>query len=295
LHGSLVWYGDVLFTYGVVGLALLPARQWPLRRLVVVGCTLLVASPLLVAAGWLCFDSLPTWLLNDVRSHYDTSSVAAEVEAFRSGWWAQLPTRASIAFGNQVTGTLLESGWRAAGCMMLGMAAVRSGVFEGRLFSPRFVTALFLTGLVTSGAGLWLQWNAGFELRTWFLAQALHELGSIGVAAGIGAAVVRLALRFPAALPTAAIGRLGKVAFTAYLMHSVVGTLVFGGHGLGLFGTWSRTALFLAPFGVWVVQLALAWWWTNRFTTGPLEALWRGLSKGTFTLGRVAPSNFRGG
>ena len=287
LHGWLVWYGDVLFTYGVVGLVLLPARQWPLRRLVAVGVTLLVASPLLVAAGWLFFDSLPVLLLDDVRAHYDASSVASELEVFRSGWWAQLPTRASIAFDNQVTGTLLESGWRAAGCMLLGMATVRSGAFEGRLRAPRVWTSLFVLGLVFSAAALWLQWSSGFELRTWFLAQALHELGSIGVAVGIGASVVWLALRFPASFPTVAIGRLGKVAFTAYLMHSVVGTLVFGGHGLGLFGTWSRTALFVTPFAVWLVQLGLAWWWTSRFTTGPLEALWRGLSKGTFTLGRV--------
>jgi uncharacterized protein len=80
------------------------------------------------------------------------------------------------------------------------------------------------------------------------------------------------------------------MAFTAYLMHSIVGTWVFGGHGLGLFGTWSRTALLLAPIAVWLVQISLAHLWTLRFRLGPLEALWRGLSRGEFSLGRARPA-----
>lgn len=289
LHGYLVWYGDILFTYGVVGLAVLPALSWTVRRQVTVGLALLVVSSLIAAFGFAFFDTVPAFILDDVRAHYEPSSVGAEVQAFRSGWLEQFAVRAPITFGNHVSGTLLESGWRAAGCMLLGMAAVRSRVFEGAVPAWPWVRLTLGPGLVVSGVGLWLQWSSGFGLRTWFLAQALHELGSIGVAAGLGLGIITLARRFDGALATQAIARLGRVAFSAYLMHSVVGTLVFGGHGLGQFGTWSRVALLLAPFVLWVVQLALAWWWTTRFTVGPLEALWRGLSRGTFSLGRVDP------
>jgi uncharacterized protein len=256
---------------------------------VTVGLALLVVSSLIAAFGFAFFDTVPAFILDDVRAHYEPSSVGAEVQAFRSGWLEQFAVRAPITFGNHVSGTLLESGWRAAGCMLLGMAAVRSRVFEGAVPAWPWVRLTLGPGLVVSGVGLWLQWSSGFGLRTWFLAQALHELGSIGVAAGLGLGIITLARRFDGALATQAIARLGRVAFSAYLMHSVVGTLVFGGHGLGQFGTWSRVALLLAPFVLWVVQLALAWWWTTRFTVGPLEALWRGLSRGTFSLGRVDP------
>ena len=71
-------------------------------------------------------------------------------------------------------------------------------------------------------------------------------------------------------------------------MQSVVGMLVFGGHGLGLYGHWSRVALFVAPFVFWSLQVVLAWAWTSRFRVGPLEALWRGLSRGDFSFGARA-------
>ena len=287
VHGYLVWYGDILFTYGAVGLLLLPARSWSVRRQVTVGLALLLVSSLVALLGYAVFDSLPAVLANDLRAHYNASSAAAEAAAFRGGWLAQLAVRAPITFDNHITGTLLESGWRAAGCMLLGMAALRSRVFEGSVSAWPWIPVTFGLGLAVSGVALWIQWSSGFALRSWLLAQSLHELGSIGVAAGVGLSVITLARRFEDARVTDVIARLGRVAFTAYLMHSIVGTLVFGGHGLGLFGTWSRFALLLAPFGLWSAQLALAWWWTNRFTSGPLEALWRGLSRGTFSLGRI--------
>lgn len=288
IHGYLVWYGDILFTYGVVGLLVLPALGWSVRRQVTVGVSLVLVSSVLAMAGFVWFDALPPLILDDVRAHYEATSAAAEAQAFRGGWLSQLVARAPITFGNQVTSTLLESGWRAGGCMLLGMGAVRARAFEGAVPAWPWAPVTLGLGLVVSGAGLWVQWSSGFAFRAWLLAQSLHELGALGVAAGLGLSVVTWARRFDTALLTQAIARLGRVAFTAYLMHSVVGTFVFGGHGLGLFGTWSRVSLLLAPFGFWGLQLLLAWWWTSRYRVGPVEALWRGLARGTFSLGRAS-------
>lgn len=290
VHGYLIWFGDVLFSYGVVGLLVLPARGWSARRLTVAGLSLLLLSSAFALAGALFVDALPASLSQGIFRHYDPALVPAELAAFRGSWLQSMPLRASISFDNQTTGLLFETGARVAGCMLIGMAAVKARVFEGSLrWWPQGFIGL-LIGFGVTGAGLWLQWSSNFDFRTWLLAQSLHELGSIGLAFGIGLGVVRLALRFPNALFTQAIGQLGRVAFTAYLMHSVVGTLVFGGHGLGLFGTWDRFSLLLAPFAVWSAQLALAWWWTRRYRVGPLEALWRGLSRGDFSLGRAEPT-----
>ena len=285
VHGYLIWLGDVLFTYGVVGLVAVGARGWPVRRLVMVGLSLVFVSSLIPLLGGLFFDHLPSMLLEGLRTHYDGAGVAAEVEAFRGSWLTQLPVRAAVSFDNQVAGTLFDTGWRAGGCMLLGMAAVRARLFEGAVQPWPWVPLAMMLGLLVSGAGLWLQWTTGFSFRSWFFAQTLHELGSLGLAAGMGLGVVWLALRFPTARWVEAVGRLGRVAFTAYLMQSVVGTLVFGGHGMGLYGHWSRVALFVAPFVFWSLQLVLAWAWTSRFRVGPLEAVWRGLSRGDFSMG----------
>jgi uncharacterized protein len=77
------------------------------------------------------------------------------------------------------------------------------------------------------------------------------------------------------------VARLGSIAFTAYILQSAAGLVVFGGQGLGLYGTWSRTELLFAPVVFWILQVAFATAWTSRFRFGPLEALWRALYRGS--------------
>jgi len=69
----------------------------------------------------------------------------------------------------------------------------------------------------------------------------------------------------------------GQVAFTNYLGTSLVMAVVFG--GMGLFGQLNRAQLcWLAPP---VLATMLAWPgpWLARFRYGPLEWLWRSLSR----------------
>lgn len=69
------------------------------------------------------------------------------------------------------------------------------------------------------------------------------------------------------------------------MSQSTAFTLVFGGHGLGLFGSVDRAALFGLALAFWLAQLVAADAWGRRFGVGPLEALWRGLTKGDWSLG----------
>lgn len=277
LHGYLVWYGDILFTYGVVGLVLLPALKWKPLQQAQLGALLVMASSLLTLVVWALYDHLPSFLLNDLLSHYDASGAAAEAEAFAGSWLTQFPVRARITAATELTGTLFENGWRSAGCMLMGMAAMRSGFFAGRFSTPRLIFAAWTSGLALTLVGLFHQWQTNFAPRPWLLAQTLHLLGATLLAAAIALTVVGAATRFKKNRFFDSVARLGRVAFTAYLMQSLVGTFVFGGHGLRQFGEWPRTSLLVAPFAFWLLQLCLAGWWTRRYQQGPMEHLWRRL------------------
>jgi uncharacterized protein len=277
LHGYLVWYGDILFTYGVVGLCVYPALSWTPTRQVRVGAVLLALSSLIAFGAWAFYEHLPAFFLDDIHSHFDRSDVLAELNAYRSGWRTQLFFRAHLTFTNQVTGTVLEAGWRAAGCMLIGMAAVRTKAFEGRFGAwPWLPLTLGLGGGLTT-AGILLQQNSRHVLRPWFLAQAVHQLGAIGLALGIALAVVLVASKHAHSFLVQAVARLGRVALSAYLMQSIIGTFIFGGHGLGFFGKADRITLLLAPCIFWLLQLGLAYVWTSHYKAGPFEWLWRRL------------------
>ena len=66
-------------------------------------------------------------LLSDLQTHHDASTAAAEHENFRSGWLAQRPLRAALTLASETMGLVFETGWRAAGCMLFGMALFEMG------------------------------------------------------------------------------------------------------------------------------------------------------------------------
>ena len=73
----------------------------------------------------------------------------------------------------------------------------------------------------------------------------------------------------------------GRMAFTNYLMQSLVFSLVLSGFGLGMARHWDFAAL--VAFGLaffFVVQLPLSRWWLSHHEQGPLEALWRRFTYG---------------
>ena len=77
--------------------------------------------------------------------------------------------------------------------------------------------------------------------------------------------------------PLAAVGRL---ALTNYLLQSLIGTFVFYGHGLGLYGRLERTEQIGVVVTVWALQLIASPLWLRVFRFGPLEWIWRSLTYG---------------
>ncbi len=71
---------------------------------------------------------------------------------------------------------------------------------------------------------------------------------------------------------------IGRMAFTNYLLQTIICTTVFYGHGFGLFGEVERLGQILIVFGVWIVQLIIPPLWLKHYRFGPAEWLWRPLT-----------------
>ena len=69
------------------------------------------------------------------------------------------------------------------------------------------------------------------------------------------------------------------MAFSNYLMTSIITTLLFDGFGFGLYGRLSRFGELAVVAGVWVFILAWSKPWLARFHYGPFEWAWRSLVK----------------
>lgn len=75
--------------------------------------------------------------------------------------------------------------------------------------------------------------------------------------------------------PLAAVGRM---ALTAYVGQSVVYTTIYFGYGLGMYGRLGAAHILPIAAVIFAVEIALCNWWIKRFRFGPLEWLWRTLT-----------------
>jgi uncharacterized protein len=70
------------------------------------------------------------------------------------------------------------------------------------------------------------------------------------------------------------------MSLSNYLGQSLVGSFVFYGHGLGLFGRTGASVGVLLGLGVFALQVLFSRWWLARYRLGPAEWLWRSLTLG---------------
>ena len=73
---------------------------------------------------------------------------------------------------------------------------------------------------------------------------------------------------------------LGRMALTNYLVQSLLGIFIYYGVGLNMGGYIGPVVYFAAGIVVYMVQVLYSTWWLRRYNYGPFEWLWRMLTYG---------------
>ena len=68
----------------------------------------------------------------------------------------------------------------------------------------------------------------------------------------------------------------GQMAFTNYLMQSIITSIIF--YGFGVFGTMQRYEVYYIVGAIWLFQIVFSNIWLRHFRFGPFEWLWRSLT-----------------
>jgi uncharacterized protein len=303
-HAYLLWSGDILFTYGMCGLVVYLFRKLRPRTLLVAGLlTIAVASVVLTSYGTWSHHWSPAQLQEAREDLWmPTPAMAAkELAAYRGNWTAQMSFRVPDSMQMETLFFLVFAFWRAAGLMLIGMGLFKLGVFSGKK-SPRVYWAMILAALavgvpvtlygtqriIASGWDFRYSFFYGAEYNYW--ASLLVSIGWIGT---VMLATKAVALR----LLTKRLAAVGRMAFTNYILHTVICTSIFYGYGLGLFGKVERVWQFVIVLAIWMIQLVVSPIWLRYFVFGPLEWLWRSLSymqwepfRRNLAVGLAAPS-----
>ncbi|MCD2322629.1 DUF418 domain-containing protein [Sphingomonas sp. IC-56] len=292
-HLWLVWDGDILAHYGLVGMIAYPLRRLPTERLIVLGLLLAVAAtamfalvPLQVwtvqqagaAAAEVQAHARQLQSFNDTFGTPSPQAIAQELAQYRAGYAdilrARFAENATMPFA-----MLFFFGPETLAYMLLGMAAFRSGLLTGAWPRHRYrvwLVRCWSVALPAYGA------LAGWLIVTGFALLPV-AVASLALSAPLRLLMIvgwicllQLAARSGGRL-TVRLAAAGRMAFTNYLLTSLICTTIFYGYGLGWFGQLSRWQLYPIVVGVWAVILLWSKPCLDHFRFGPFEWLWRSL------------------
>ena len=296
VHFYLIWSGDILALYAVVGMLAWFFHQSAPRTLVGLGLGLVTFQFLLyalismtlfqadaaAAAPAASAEAIQAWA--SVQSELGTPSPSALAEilaTYRGGYGGILAHRLTEELTTPLV-SLLLTGWETLGYMLFGMAALKTGFLAGAWSDRayrRVALGGFAIGVPAYALLAWLLVRDGFSLPWLF---ALSSTATILIRpvmiVAIAALIILLTRRGGALVDR--IAAAGRAAFTNYLGTSLVMTTLFYGYGLGRFGHLSRAELWLPVLGGWALMLLWSKPWLDRYRYGPFEWLWRTLARG---------------
>lgn len=296
VHFYLIWFGDILFLYAMCGLLLFAFRDLSVKALTIWAVAFFVLGILFLGSGWAVMalaeaGKLPAAMMTGMRESLaemnaemgpGAASYVKEMALYLGSYASIVAHRTGETLTEPFVMVLMFL-WETMGLMLLGMALFKSRMLTGEWDPVRYrkwALRCFLIGIPPLIALACYQIVSGFSAVSTFGA-SLSLSAPFDIVMTIGwAALIMWLIKVKANdAVRARLAATGRMAFTNYLTTSVVMTTIFYGYGLGLFGSVGRTALYLFCFGMWAAMLLWSKSWLDRFNYGPLEWLWRSLSR----------------
>jgi len=311
-HAVLVWNGDVLLVYAVMGFFLIPFRNRSAK-------VLLPAAVLALAAEFFVSISENPFVVRDLVPRIANPELEQESELQKVLAYNEISDAGRRLWAATKSGTYLEAVvarfeiWRLSNrytfryIWLTSFAMFLVGLFAGRYRLIRYppVRSVLIKRVMWISLPIWLVLGILTTYGPQFLGSFYHKIhwklttlawvlhAPAGSLFYICAILSLLALRPQWVPKLAPLGSVGRMALTNYLLQSMVGTLLYYGYGLGLQMKLGILPGFLLANLVFALQVALSHWWLQYFQFGPFEWIWRSLTYGRFPPMRSKRANDR--
>jgi len=286
-HAVLIWEGDILVIYALLGLPLLLFKERSERGILLTAIACLLISVLLSTPGPAA--SIREWHSRAVSSLAHRLIEGYQADVYANGSYLAVTEQRLVNLAFRYSNLIY---WvpQVFGMILLGMYAgrrrlLRAGTDHLNLFRRTMWIGLIIgvpLTLLSLGATEWPD----------LIPTAYRELATRG-ARMTGGTALSLAYTFGVVLLTrkrtwmqklSSFALVGRTALSNYLLQSVVCTLVFYGYGLGLYGELGPAVTGFLTLLLFSAQMGLSRRWLERHPSGPTEWVWRSL-----TYGRMQP------
>lgn len=295
-HYYLLWWGDILANYAMVGMV-----AYFFWRLTPKWLVLAALAAMLFVYGGQIAEVMPKMALvervqsgggtaeeqakvNDMLSPPDATELAERIAEDKADH-ASIPAHLEASLEGDARWRpffgVIGYGPETLGLMLIGMALFKSGFLTGAWSRRRYRQVALVclgTDLTLHAYAAWRSLEADFAPEVYFpwtqlFVSPFHAVGAIGYAALI---ILLFSHRSAIADRFAAVGR---TAFSNYLLPTLIGTLIFFGTFGGLYAELSRGEAWLIVPPVWAFMLMWSKWWLDRYRYGPFEWAWRSLAR----------------
>jgi uncharacterized protein len=307
IHWSLMlWFGEILFNYAICGMLLFAPRKLPAKvHLAMAGVLLIAAS---IHSYGLAQEAIASeaaasaavqakakgaklnpeqdkaieaWQ-EEVSHIQPTPEQIAEQRDWHTGsWWNAVKGQFPVSYEFQWTGAPRWLMFDMVPFMLIGMALLKLGIL-GAQKSARTYALLCLGGYAI---GLTLGWrelqlilDSNFTRLGFAAASETYQFSRLAMVFGHLGLLMLLIRSGLLGWLQRALGAVGQMALTNYLMQTVICTALFYGFGFGLWGQLERYQLYCVVAAIWLVELIWSPLWLARFRFGPFEWAWRSLT-----------------
>ena len=305
-HAYLLWLGDILYPYALCGLLLYPFRKIAPKGLLTIGAVLL----LMTAAAYMqdAFSQKETVEKaraaqaaaargekltkeqQDQKDDYERHEKerlpdAAELQKDGAKWrgsvLAVLKVRAGIVSDIHSTRYYSFHNWDIWSMMFIGMGLMKLGVLGGRSSVRAYAwmaIAGYAIGLPLNIYTAYIIIRANFEPVVQTFSAVTYDVGRLSIAFGHLGIIMLLCKTKTMQWLTNSLGAVGQMAFSNYIMHSVVCAFLFTGYGFAMYGRLQRYQVYYVVAAIWIFQMIASPIWLRHFRFGPLEWGWRSLT-----------------
>lgn len=290
LHVLFLWFGDVLFIYAAIGLAMIPLLMVPAPVRLGLGLGAIAFSSLAVT-GLAFLGTIdggpaaedPGEVLRGFKAMsaamFDPTNpiwISAETLANSEGPWTESLLFRMVNWAFSLIAVVLGYGWHVLGMILIG-SWMHDRDFFGKSavgLRNRLAGLLLPIGLVlafTLGA---VEWNTGPLSVPSLSLQWLQGISAALISIGMVSAISRLVElgRMPLAK---AFETVGRMSLSAYLLESLLFCAVVQHWGLGWFGRLGSFQILLLSIGIYVLVVLACTLWSRFRPMGPMEWLWR--------------------
>lgn len=290
----MIWPGDIVFFYALLGFLLLPLRKFSNKTLLITG-GILVLSPILLYWLKMTFNQLnyPAQKLQEIGIWADTklnpklqnvNSMAEYMAVMKNASWLEILKGNMAGFFYRYSYLFFVSRIpKVLGMFLIGYVVGRTDFYKNIQQHKKILYWVIGIGLVIGLPANYMlaHYMSNFE-GDYFGLKINGFYETIAYAFGVAELAMVYVALFMLCFQTAAgkkilsvLAPVGKMAFSNYILQSLTGNFVFLGPGLGYSGQVGPFWYTIFGIGFFIIQIILSTAWLKYFDYGPLEWLWR--------------------